>query len=274
MGAILGWERVDGIVRQIEDAFVAHWSLLGRWPGARLLAGDGVVRFETPMRKLPYNGVIRTAIGQDAERVVARVADAYAERGSEFFWLVHPSAAPADLADRLADAGLTAVERATGMSLELDGWDDAAADTGATFAEVVDDSGRRAYEEIMMTYWELDERDRADVLRLSRWFGSLATGRPWLAFLDGEAVGKGYLSLAGPPGVAAIYGMSVRPEARGRGIAGALTATLVRRAKELGCRRIVLHASDMAAGVYRRAGFVARCTLDFYATAPIWSGEQ
>lgn len=68
--------------------------------------------------------------------------------------------------------------------------------------------------------------------------------------------------------------MSVRPEARGRGIANALTTTLVNQAKELGCRRVILHSSEMALRVYERTGFVERCTLDFFATAPIWSGDH
>jgi GNAT superfamily N-acetyltransferase len=74
--------------------------------------------------------------------------------------------------------------------------------------------------------------------------------------------------------VAAIYGMSVRPELRGHGIAGDLTETLLEHAKALGCRRVVLHSSEMAVGVSRRAGFVECCPLLFFATAPIWSGKH
>lgn len=177
-------------MRQVEEAFVAHWSLLGGWPGARLLNEEGLTRFETPIRKLPYNGVIRTAIQEDADRFAARVADVYAE----FFWVVHPSATPGDLADRLTGVGLALVERTTGMSLELDDWDVAPpAETAATLAEAVDGDGIRAYMEIVMAYWELGERDREHVERFNRhWSGPRAKGRRWLAFLDGKPIGKGY----------------------------------------------------------------------------------
>jgi ribosomal protein S18 acetylase RimI-like enzyme len=80
--------------------------------------------------------------------------------------------------------------------------------------------------------------------------------------------------VAGPPGVGSIYGMAVRPEARGHGIASALTDALLAQARELGCRSVVLHSSEQAVGVYRRAGFVEKCELRFFATAPIWSGEH
>lgn len=267
----------DPVVREIEEAFVAHWSLLGGWPGARLEDADGLLRFETPVRKLPYNGVIRTAIAGDPAGVVARVVDAYRSRGSQFFWLVHPSAAPHGLPDVLSDAGLTPVERAVGMSLELAGRAPAARTLGADveIAEVTDETGLRAYEDIVLDYWELDEADRVHVSRLNRhWYGERARGKRWIVLLEGRPVGKGYLSFAGPPGVAAIYGMSVRPAARGRGVASLLTGALVDEAARHGCRRIVLHSSEMAVGVYRRAGFEARCDLTFFATDPIWSGKH
>jgi ribosomal protein S18 acetylase RimI-like enzyme len=68
--------------------------------------------------------------------------------------------------------------------------------------------------------------------------------------------------------------MMTVPEARGRGIAGGLTTALISRAGELGCRRVVLHSSDMAVGVYRRTGFVERCRFTVFATAPVWSHDQ
>ena len=263
------------VVRDIEEAFVAHWALLGQWPGARLIDEDGVLRFETPIRKLPYNGVIRTEISGRADDVVPRVVDAYAGRGAKVMWVVHPSAAPDDLAERLEAAGLAPVERAVGMALELDSWSAAGGSPTAEFTEVVDEEGLQAYVDVSMSYWELDEADRNKVAQLNRhWSGPRARGRRWLASLDGQVVGKGYVSLAGPPGVAAIYGMSVLPEARGHGVASGLTDVLLAQAKEAACRRAVLHSSEMAVGLYRRAGFVERCTFRIFATAPIWSGRH
>lgn len=265
------------VVHEIEQAFVAHWSLMGQWPGARLEERDGVLRYETPLSKLPYNGVIRTSISGDPAPIVERVVDGYRSRGAQFYWLVHPTATPDGLPDLLSAAGLAPVEVATGMALDLDGRPPARRGHGGDveIVEVTDEAGLRAYEDIVIAYWELDEADRGHVARLNRhWFGVRARGRRWVVRLDGIPVGKGYLSLAGPAGVAAIYGMSVRPEARGRGIATLLTETLVDAAVEAGCRRIVLHSSEMAKGVYRRAGFQERCELTFFATDPIWSGDH
>ena len=51
---------VDQVSRDIEEALVAHWSYLGRWMRGALVDEEGVLRYETPIPHLPYNGVIRT----------------------------------------------------------------------------------------------------------------------------------------------------------------------------------------------------------------------
>ncbi len=264
-------------VGEIEQAFVAHWSLLGQWPGARLVDEGGVLRFETQIPKIPYNGVIRTAIEHDPGEAISDVVEAYRRKGSEFFWVVHPSSTPADLADLLQAEGLDLAERSIGMSLELDAWTPPTPETGdpVEYAEVLDDEGLRAYSDIAVGYWEVDDEYRELVETMNRyWSGARLPGRRWVAFLEGEPIAKAYVSFSGPPGVAAIYGMSVRPEARGRGVASRLTQILLEVAKADGRERVVLHSSEMAVGVYRRAGFVDRCELQFFATAPIWSGKH
>jgi GNAT superfamily N-acetyltransferase len=266
---------VDEVTREIEEAFVGHWSHLGRWPRGALVEEDGVLRFETPITHLPYNGVIRSSLGGDPDRTIASVVGSFRRRGVDFMWIVHPSSQPADLGERLAAHGLLAVEVATGMSLDLDDWTPEPGHGDVRYEEVAGELGMRVYEDLIVSYWELPEHARELVTELNRFWGPgrLAAHR-WVAFADGRAVGKGLLSLAAPPGVAAIYGMSVLPEARGRGVASGLTAVMLERARALGCRRVVLHSSQMAAGVYRRAGFVERCTFTVYATAPLWSGHD
>ena len=262
-------------ITDIEDAFAAQWSVFGRWPKGELRDKRGILWFETPIAHLPYNGVIRTRIDGEADAAIDDVIRGFRERGVEFFWLVHPSAQPADLGERLEAAGVPAVETATGMSLELESWKPAPLPPAVTYREVLDEDDLLAYHRLTVLYWELPEADAAAVEELQR---ALAPGRTpghrYLALVDEVAMGKGYLSLAGPPGVASLYGMSVLPEARGRGVAGGLTTVLLGRARDAGCSRAVLHSSEMAVGVYRRAGFVKHCRLPFHATTAVWSDER
>jgi GNAT superfamily N-acetyltransferase len=260
------------VVTEIEEAFTGHWSVFGRWTRGELHDENGVLWFETPIKHLPYNAAIRTHIDGDADAVVAAVVERFHARGVQFFWLVHPSARPGDLGERLAAHRLEPVEHATGMSLELADWAGADLPAEVVYREVLDDADLQTYQELTTAYWEIPDDDAPLVGQFQReWGPGRAPGHRYLAFVDGDPVGKGYVSIAGPPGIAAIYGMSTRPEARGRGVASGLTTVLIRQAKELGCRRVILHSSDMAVGVYRRQGFVERCRFTVFATEPIWS---
>lgn len=265
-----------GIIAEIEDALFAQWSHFGRWPRGELHDEDGLLWFETPIRHLPYNGVIRTRLGDGSAGVtISKVMERFRARDVQYFWVVHPSATPEDLGDRLAANGLAPVERMTCMSLELADWDTAPVPRDVAFEEVLSDDALQTYSELTARYWEILDQERELVAEFHRhWGPGRAPGHRYLAVADGQTVGKAYLSLAGPPGVASIYGMFVPPEARGRGVARALTTTMLQRAKEAGFHRAVLHATDMAVGVYRRAGFVEQCTITVFATASLWSDDH
>jgi ribosomal protein S18 acetylase RimI-like enzyme len=267
---------ISQAVVEIEEALVGHWSHFGRWSRGALVEEAGTLRYETPIAQLPYNGVIRTRIADDPETVIESVLAAFRARNVSCLWWDHPSAAPAGLGALLSARGLEAVERVAGMSIELGNIDrPEPATPGVRYAEVLDDDAMRQYSGLIMSYWEVSEDSRGLVEELNRYWGpSKARIHRWVALTDeGEPIAKVLLSLAAPPGVGAIYGMSVRPEARGKGIARALTGLALGRAKELGCTRVVLHSSQMAVGVYERAGFTKQCDFTVYADAPLWASR-
>ena len=114
---------MDEQTQEIEAALVGHWSHLGRWPSGALVDERGVLRYETPIPHLPYNGVIRTAITEgDPDETISDVVESFQRREVPFIWWEHPSCTPEDLGSRLQRHGLTAVERVTGMSIDLHDW--------------------------------------------------------------------------------------------------------------------------------------------------------
>jgi ribosomal protein S18 acetylase RimI-like enzyme len=264
-------------IEQADAALEAHWSLIGRWSKGELHEEGGLLWYETPLGHLPYNAVIRSRLpeGAAADVSISRTMKRFRERGVDCLWFLRPSSTPPDLGQRLEAHGLRAAERMTYMSLELAAWEPSPARSAVVCEEVLDAAALDTYTQLTADYWEIPEEQRALVAELQREMGpGTVPGHRYLAFADGRAVCRGYLSLAGPPGVAAIYGMSVRQEARGRGIATRLTRALVERAKAERCERIVLHSSDMAIGLYRRAGFREHCVAAAYATTALWSGEH
>jgi hypothetical protein len=160
------------VVREIEDALVAQWSHFGRWPRGELHKEDGLVWFETPIRHLPYNGVIRTRIGdRAAAATISGLMERFRARDVQYLWVAHPSAAPADLGDRLAAHGLAPVERMNCMSLELADWEPAPLPNDVAFEEVLSDDAMETYTELTARYWEIPDQERELVAAFHRHWG-------------------------------------------------------------------------------------------------------
>jgi ribosomal protein S18 acetylase RimI-like enzyme len=265
-------------VRGIEEAFVAHWSNFGRWSHGRLRDEDGVLWFETPIRYLPYNMVIRSRITPAAESdaVIDRVVAEFVRRDVPYLWMVRPSDRPADLDHRLARRGLELVETATGMDMDLADWHAEESTSDGRILQVDDDpAGLGDYVELIRTYWSLPESEREMLAVLNRDLaGARSPGVRVVAYLDDAPVGKAFMNTTELPARVAVYGVAVRPEARGRGIATSLMNELLSRARKLGGERCVLHSSSMAVSLYRRMGFVERCTFGVWATGPLFGTHQ
>jgi hypothetical protein len=69
-----------------ERAFVEIWSrFCGAWSRGELHERDGLTWFRTPIRHLPYNGVIRTRMDVLDEALIDDVLAGYRERGVQCF---------------------------------------------------------------------------------------------------------------------------------------------------------------------------------------------
>lgn len=270
---VLAGEQAERIAA-IEQAFETHWRHFGLYPGADLRDEDGVLWFESPIRHLPYNAVIRTRIraDDDADAVIGRVAASFRARDVPFMWVVRPSDQPADLPQRLPVHALDLAETVTGMDLELDGYEPAPYRGPARLIEAGGDDGLLGdYEELIRTYWSVPESEQAMIQTLNRyWTGDRDPGIRLVAYLGDEPVGKLFMNTEEVPERVGIYGVAVKPAARGQGVARALMDAALERAKAAGARRCVLHSSTMALPMYGRMGFATRCTLRVYATAPIF----
>lgn len=265
-------------IAAIEEAFVAHWSVFGRWKHGLLREENGVLWFETPIAHLPYNMVMRTRIpeGADADEVIEHVAAGFRARDVPYLWVERPSDRPVDLGHRLARQGLDRVETVTGMDLELTGWKPASRRSDVEVAPVDHDpGGLRDYVELIRTYWSVPESEQ-DLLQIfnEEWSGDRAPGTRFIARLGGTPIGKLFMNTAELPDRVSIYGVAVKPEGRGLGVATALMSQALARASELGAERCVLHSSDMAVSLYHRMGFVERCTFSVYATGPLFGTHQ
>jgi ribosomal protein S18 acetylase RimI-like enzyme len=133
-----------------------------------------------------------------------------------------------------------------------------------TIREVVTPEDLRIYVEMQARRWQA-EHEQSLLLEFNHWAGMGANSRRhrWLVFLDGRPVGKAFTSVVDD--VVGLYGVSTEPEARGRGLATAVTITGLRAARGQGCRAAVLHSTEMAVGLYRGLGFEELCQIPIYA---------
>jgi GNAT superfamily N-acetyltransferase len=269
--------RVLEDIEAIEQAVVAQWSNFGLAPGGDFHDEGDLVWTDAPVPQLPYNAVLRTRLGGNADARIEQVVRHFQKRGVQFAWIGHPTAEPDDLEVRLKACGLSAVEHFICMALDLATWMplQGVGRAPGTCEEVNDERGLLAYEALMHSYWAIPQESQPHVLAMSRWVHQRPErGTRWVSYLDGKPVGKAFLSFVGHEGTASIFGVYVEPAARGLGIAGGMVEHAIRRAIERGYTRVVLHSSAEAVTLYRRFGFVERCALAAYATAPLHSTQS
>lgn len=247
----------DVAVQALEQNLWALWSYFGRAPGGALHDEYGALWFDTSIPTMPYNGVLRFIVKDNVEQLIDSICEHYRRRGVPFFWLVHPSSFPSDLSKRLLKRGLKEEDVASGMVANLaDVPAPSPLPTGFEIREVDDEIAASYFFELIAWRWhvppEAQPHLRAinEVMRVGT---SSALVRCWLAWHEGVPVAKAVLRIAA--GAAGLYGVATKPEARGRGLARALTLEVFRAAREAGQKLGVLHSTPMAKNLYAKIGF-------------------
>lgn len=243
-------------INLLEKNLWSQWAQFGAPKTCSFTRDDSAYYLDTPIASLPYNGVFRFRETREPAEAIDRLLRHYADRKVEHLWLAHPSAEPHDLADRLTARGLEEADGFTGMVLEPDRLN-APTDVpkGVNIRELCSDD-----EEVVIEYIAARWSVPTDAIpHLQRFFidnniGSKdAATRGWIATIDGKLVGKAFTHRF--ENTVGIYGVATQPEARGRGVARALCARAFAEASVPGVDMLVLHSTEMAAGIYKKFGF-------------------
>ncbi len=264
-----------GAAEALDANFGELLAWYASWPG-------GEVRRDAELQ-LASSGVrfraINTAALSDLAPASAagRIDDAVAwlsARTDRWRWLVGPTSRPLDLEDRLIAAGLQQVSDSAGMALDMEDRPGGAGGrageplpVGLAIEPVVDAAGLDRWRTVQQRGLGLDDEatEAWFVAHRRPGFDPALPLRNWVASIDGVAVAAAALFVGA--GVAGIYNVCTVPEARGRGIAGAVTAAALDEGAARGCRLAVLGSSEMGYPVYRRLGFRDVSRLRSYALA-------
>lgn len=263
----------DAGVAALEANLWSMWRHFGLGDGCRLVDEPGLLRFETPVGHLPYNSVMRTHLdggdatdADDVDDVIAAVLAGYRARGVPPMWLVHPTSRPRDLGRRLERHGLELAEPITGMAAPLPALPFPGDPPEGIEVEEVLPGGEGPYLELLSWRYELPP-DAVAVLRsvmAAAGFGVPGSGnRLWFARRGDQVLSK--VGLHQRDGVAGVYGVVTRPEARGLGLARLLTLVALDAARHDGADRAVLHSTPAAVSLYRGLGFTATADFQLYA---------
>lgn len=253
---------------EVEKNFWEMWSTFGRGPGCALHESEDVIWFENPIPIIPYNGVLKFKVEDDVDGRIDEIVSRFVQRGASFMWVVHPTSAPLDLAERLETRGLREVERISGMARHLDNLPKVPGlPMGFALRKVEEERDAGAFINFALWRWgvpEHFERQLHETLQLFR-FGEPGTrSHGWQVFQGERAVAK--IGLYVSDSSAGIYAVGTRPEARRKGLARILTLTALQHAKHLRRNIAVLHSTPMAVGLYRSLGFTEVAPMRLYAS--------
>lgn len=257
------------ILDAIESNFYTGWSNVGRWDRGELHEDPDATWYASAIPFMPYNAVIRSRFGPDAEARVDEILDAFRALDRDPIWIVMPTSTPQHLGAILEARGFSAFEAETCMAMQLSDLADGPTPDGCEVRPASSDDELDWYSEATAGRWGASS-SLPLVTELHRYLIAAEIVRPWIATLHGKPVAKASTMLDGD--VAGLYGVATLPEARGAGIGSALCATALRHARTQGATTAILHATPMAVRLYERLGFEPYGSWQVYASDQARSG--
>ena len=264
------------LVSALETNIYAHGPLYSHLPGAIFYDEPELLGLMTdldPSESCVYRA---TFAPKQTDVKIEQVVKRYRSQGClPMWWAVGPSTQPGDLGKHLEARGFRCFAHPPGMAASLLDLEKQMTCPADFVIERVKNSAQLLqWTEIVKIADEISEALRAGFYELfaSQGFRSDAPCTLFLGMANGQPVATSRLFCAG--GVAGIYHVATRLEARGRGYGTAMTLAAAHAGLELGYRVGGLFATPAGYGVYRRLGFQEYCHLDIYKSPDLETQEQ
>lgn len=253
----------EAIARLIEANTVEYFLRLGR-------LGDSEV-YDTPELKYLlnnswHNRVLRVQMEETvARQAIESLSTKIAARKSLVLWLVTPFSFPSSTPDLLAEHGFIRLTEWKSMAIRLTSASlSAITPAGLEIVPARDDHSLATWADVMVRSFEIDPEIAGPY---ARYFVDASTGQEngtdyYLGLLHGEPVATAALFYGET--TAGIYWVGTLQEHRGKGIAQAMMAHVLRNARTAGYGLATLNASRMGYPLYRKLGFEEYFTTALY----------
>ncbi|WP_020385719.1 GNAT family N-acetyltransferase [Kribbella catacumbae] len=250
------------LIRAIEDNAAELLLAMGAAGGGRQRS-DHEVRWTIGGSPIDYHNAVVSCAADDADQVIAESLQELKNHGVPGSWHVGPSMRPLDLGDRLLAAGFSHAGSEPGMALRLTELREAEA--AGLRVERIGLAELGVWEHTLGRGFGEGPKEARWVSEVYRRLGVTDPWRHYLGYLGDQPVATATVFLAA--GVAGLYFVMTVPEARRRGIGAAITAAVLREARDSGSQYAVLGASPAGRSVYGGLGFREYCAIDLYERA-------
>jgi GNAT superfamily N-acetyltransferase len=259
-------------LKELEENLWETWSIWGRGPGCSLYDSDRIIWFETPLPIIPYNGVLKFQQTDRTDQEISKIIDHFNKKKAQFFWILHPTAEPADLRELLLKKGMQDVEPIFGMARTLENLEEIPKSPEDIIIKKVDLSkDASAFYQFATWRWNVPDQYQKQYESIAKTF---RFGEPdskshmWQAWREGQPVAKAGMHIT--HGSVGIYAVVTKPEARRLGLAKALTLHALHTAHNLGSKVAVLHSTPMAERLYHSIGFETIAEFRLFASEEVY----
>lgn len=271
MNTVLQDLSTSAMAKAIRGNLYAFFRYLRRSPHVEFYEGEGLLRWHSGIAHPWFNGVLvtRPPAADETEIICETLAYFQARSVRLFTWWVGEGLETAAWEQPLFTNGFGYSTDTPGMAADLDALTETVP-VPAPFrvAAVQDGETLQTWANTLVNGFGFPNTWQADFQQLITDFGFGGDFRCYLGYLSDKPVATAALFLGA--GVAGIYCVSTRPEARRQGLGAAVTLAALRDAHKMGYRLGILHSSPMGFPVYLRLGFSHLCNLDsFY-----WKAAQ
>lgn len=250
----------------IEDHFIQQAREFCKLRGT-LVDSPELVRYQTGDRHPFFNGIMYCKFEEAAllSEIKRAKADAI-KKDLPFAWIVGPSSKPDNICQILEAEGFISPFYLTGMYAPINLINfERSAKPDLKIKRVDSIAMLELWKDVLVIGMEDDPPLVSDFLAdlfLKLGLDQNCHWQNYVGFCEGQPVCTS--TLLNYQGTASIYCVATLPEFRQRGFGSAITLAPLEQAASLGLKHAVLHASEMAVGMYQKLGFDERCRLPVY----------